>query len=80
LAKDNNDAVHTVFSLSTLYILPSPATSMELQGNDVLKGLYGMPPFLPALGCAQKAALLRFCARDRPTKHKHNAGDIEVKG
>jgi hypothetical protein len=40
-------AVHTSFSLPTLYILLSPATSMELQGQGASARLYGMPPCLP---------------------------------
>jgi hypothetical protein len=54
LSMDDDDAVHTAFSLSTLYILPSPATSMELQRHDVLKGLYGMLAFLPASVACRK--------------------------
>jgi hypothetical protein len=72
-------AEHIKYSMFTLYILLLPATSMKLQEYDILKGLYRMPPCLPALDCMQEATLRRFCACNRQVKHKHNDGDTDMK-
>jgi hypothetical protein len=58
--------------LSTLYILLSPATSIELQGQGTSVRLYGVS--LLALDCVQEATLVRVCVRDRRSKRKHNTG------
>jgi hypothetical protein len=54
-------AVHTAFSLPTLYILLSPATSMELQRKDIVKcAQHASLPACPRL-CAESHFLALLC-------------------